>query len=57
MMWGNGLSRPALIAGAALVLLTLLTLGGLVEARRWARGLEAGRIAAVAVALIWYAAV
>jgi sterol desaturase/sphingolipid hydroxylase (fatty acid hydroxylase superfamily) len=56
MMWARRFSPAALTAGALLILGTLLTLGGLMEGRRWARPLEIGRVAAVAVALVWYAA-
>jgi sterol desaturase/sphingolipid hydroxylase (fatty acid hydroxylase superfamily) len=55
MMWARRFSPAALTAGALLILGTLLTLGGLMEGRRWARPLEIGRLAGVAVALVWYA--
>jgi alkylglycerol monooxygenase len=48
VMWGAALSPAWRIAGVGLVLLTLLTLGGLLELRRWAPALEVARWAAVA---------
>jgi sterol desaturase/sphingolipid hydroxylase (fatty acid hydroxylase superfamily) len=52
MMWGSSLSREWMIASATLVLLTLLALAGLMEARRWARPLEAVRVAGVLVMFV-----
>jgi hypothetical protein len=54
-MWARRFPPAALAGGALLVLGTLLTLGGLIEARRWALPVEIGRLAAVAVVLVWYA--
>jgi len=51
MLWGASLPRPTLVAGAALVLLAMLSIGGLVEARGWARPLEVARVALTAAAL------
>ena len=48
VMWGEGVPLAWRIAGVGLVLLTLLTLGGLLELRRWAPALEAARWAALA---------
>jgi alkylglycerol monooxygenase len=44
----GALALPALACGAALVLATLLTLGGLLDGRRWAVPAEIARLAAVA---------
>jgi alkylglycerol monooxygenase len=52
MMWGAALPRPLLVAGAVLVLVSVLSLGGLVERRRWARPLETLRLAAAVVLLL-----
>ena len=52
MLWGEGLPRPALAGGVALVLMAVLSMGGLLEARRWARPLEVARVALTALALI-----
>jgi alkylglycerol monooxygenase len=54
MLWGGGLSGPVLAGGVALVLLGMLSLGGLVEARRWARPLEIARVALTALALVGF---
>jgi alkylglycerol monooxygenase len=54
MMWSSSLTTPLLAGGAALVLLTTLTIGGLMEAKRWARPLELARVAVAAVALVWF---
>jgi alkylglycerol monooxygenase len=43
VMWGGALAFPWQIAGVGLILLTLATLGGLLELRRWAPPLEAVR--------------
>ena len=48
VMWGSALSVAWQVAGVGLVLLTLTTLGGLLEIRRWAPALEAARWVAVA---------
>jgi alkylglycerol monooxygenase len=45
MMWGASLSPPLLVASVGLVLLTILTAGGLMEGRGWARPLEVTRLA------------
>jgi hypothetical protein len=52
-MWGESLSLWPRIAGVALILLSLTTLGGLLELRRWATPLEAARLLAVAVCGAW----
>jgi sterol desaturase/sphingolipid hydroxylase (fatty acid hydroxylase superfamily) len=52
MMFGSTLSVAQLIAGSALVLATVLTTGGLMENRRWARPLEAARLIATVVTLV-----
>jgi alkylglycerol monooxygenase len=52
MMWGQLLSWPVLGGGVALVLMGMLSIGGLLEARRWARPLEITRVALTALALI-----
>jgi sterol desaturase/sphingolipid hydroxylase (fatty acid hydroxylase superfamily) len=50
------LSTVALGAGGALIVASLLALGGLLERRRWATYLEAGRVAAaLGVAIFWLA--
>jgi hypothetical protein len=54
LMLGKGALSPAWLWGVAgLVLLTLVTLAGLIEERRWARPLEVARMVAVAAALVW----
>jgi sterol desaturase/sphingolipid hydroxylase (fatty acid hydroxylase superfamily) len=52
MLWGQSLPHATLIGGAALVLLAMLSIGGLVEARRWARPLEIARVALTTFALV-----
>jgi alkylglycerol monooxygenase len=52
MLWGASLPATQLVGGAALVLLAMLSIGGLVEARRWARPLEVARLALTVVALV-----
>jgi sterol desaturase/sphingolipid hydroxylase (fatty acid hydroxylase superfamily) len=52
MLWGQSLPKPALVGGVALVLMAMLSTGGLVEARPWARPLEIARVALTALALI-----
>jgi alkylglycerol monooxygenase len=47
VMWGDDLPLAARITAVGLVLLSLATLGGLLEVRRWAPPLEAARWAAV----------
>ncbi len=44
--------RALLAAGAGFVLATLVALGGILDGRRWARPLEAARVASVALALV-----
>jgi alkylglycerol monooxygenase len=53
VMWGEELPVPLRIGGVALILLSLASLGGLLEVRRWALPLEAVRWAAVAAAAVW----
>jgi alkylglycerol monooxygenase len=53
MMWSGSLPERKVVCGAALVLLALMSFGGLVEGKRWARPLELGRVAITAVALVW----
>jgi len=52
MLYGPRLPARVLVTGAALVLVSLLTTGGLVERRRWARPVELARVAAVAAGLV-----
>jgi alkylglycerol monooxygenase len=52
MLYGQNLPWPALATGVALVLLAMLSMGGLLEARRWARPLEIARVALTASALL-----
>jgi alkylglycerol monooxygenase len=56
MLFGGALSGPVLAACIALVLATVATAGGLLEARPWARPLEIARLVAVAGLLVWAAA-
>jgi sterol desaturase/sphingolipid hydroxylase (fatty acid hydroxylase superfamily) len=56
MLYGPRLPARWLVTGAALVLLSLLSTGGLVERRPWARPLEVARVAAIAVATAAFAA-
>jgi alkylglycerol monooxygenase len=53
VMWGSALPLPARLAAVGLILLSLTTLGGLLELRRWAPPLEAVRWTAVAVTTVW----
>jgi alkylglycerol monooxygenase len=53
MLWSNSLSGPLLGICAALVLATVCSAGGLMEARRWARPLEIIRIAAIVALGAW----
>jgi alkylglycerol monooxygenase len=53
VMWGGELALAWQIAGVGLILLTLATLGGLLELRRWAPPLEAARWAAAVGLLVW----
>jgi len=52
MLLGPSLPMPMVAVGAGLVILAMVTTGGLVEQRRWARPLEAARWVATAAALI-----
>jgi sterol desaturase/sphingolipid hydroxylase (fatty acid hydroxylase superfamily) len=52
MLASGSLSAARLAGGAALVLLTVWVMGGLIEGRRWARRLEPARVAAVVLALL-----
>ncbi len=52
MLWGGSLPRAEALGGAALVLLAMLSIGGLVEARRWARPLEIARLSLTAIAVV-----
>jgi alkylglycerol monooxygenase len=56
MMWGPMLSTPMLALGVGLTLATVLTAGGLMEQRRWARPLEAGRLVALGALVVYLAA-
>jgi len=51
MMWESAIPLPWLVVGAALVMLTTASMGGLMERKGWARPLELARVAAVAVAI------
>jgi len=53
VMWGGELPIPLRLTCVGLILLSLTTLGGLLEVRRWASPLEAARWAAVAGAGAW----
>jgi alkylglycerol monooxygenase len=53
VMWGAELPLALRLTAVGLVLLTLATLGGLLELRRWAPPLEAARWAAVAGSGAW----
>jgi sterol desaturase/sphingolipid hydroxylase (fatty acid hydroxylase superfamily) len=54
LMWFSPrLPWTAITSGALLVILTMLTSGGLMEAKRWARRLEPARLAMAGVGLIW----
>ena len=53
MLWSQSLPGRKLVCGAALILLAMMSFGGLVEGRRWARPLELARVAITAVALVW----
>jgi alkylglycerol monooxygenase len=52
MMWGHALGRSLAVASGVLVLAAVLSLGGLVEARPWARPLELTRLCATAGLLL-----
>ncbi len=51
MLWSASLSRVQLTIFAALVLIAVVTAGGLMEKKRWARPLEIGRLVASAAML------
>jgi sterol desaturase/sphingolipid hydroxylase (fatty acid hydroxylase superfamily) len=53
MLFSTRLPWAALTAGGLLVLLTMFTAGGLMEAKRWARKLEPARLAMAGVAVVW----
>lgn len=53
VMWGEALLLPARLVAVGLILLSLTTLGGLLELRRWALPLEAARWAVVACCAAW----
>jgi alkylglycerol monooxygenase len=53
VMWGSELPIAARLAAVGLILLSLTTLGGLLELRRWALPLEAVRWTAVAASCAW----
>jgi alkylglycerol monooxygenase len=53
VMWGSELPLLVRLAAVMLILLSLTTLGGLLELRRWALPLEAVRWTAVAAACAW----
>jgi alkylglycerol monooxygenase len=53
MLWSQNLPARKLVGGAALILVALMSFGGLVEGRRWARPLEMARVTLTAVALVW----
>jgi alkylglycerol monooxygenase len=53
MMWSGSLPGRKVVGGAGLILLALMSFGGLIEGKRWARPLELGRVAITAVALVW----
>lgn len=53
MMWSGSLPERKVVCGAMLILFALLSFGGLVEGRRWARPLELARVGITAVALVW----
>jgi alkylglycerol monooxygenase len=55
MLWSASLTMAKLAVAAALVLLAVAAIGGLVERRPWARPLELTRVAVTAVALFWLA--
>ena len=53
VMWGSELPMAARLAAVGLILLSLTTLGGLLELRRWALPLEAVRWTGVAASCAW----
>jgi hypothetical protein len=53
VMWGADLPLAPRIVAVALVLLSLATLGGLLEIRRWATPLEVARWVAVVGVTAW----
>ena len=52
MLLAKAADRTLLAAGAVYVLWTLVALGGILDGRRWARPLEAARVASVALVLV-----
>ena len=52
LLHAHDADRTALVAGAAFVLATLVALGGILDGRRWARPLEAARVASFALVLV-----
>jgi alkylglycerol monooxygenase len=56
MLFAYQLPAAPLVAGAGLVLLTVLTGGGLVERRRWARPAEVTRLVGVVALVVWWSA-
>jgi len=50
-LWSGSLPWPLLLVGIGLVLLTVLTTGGLMEKRKWSRPVEAMRLGVVATVL------
>ncbi len=55
LMWGNALSTAQAAAAATLILVSLLSLTGLLESKQWARPLEVARLALVVAAFAWAA--
>ncbi len=53
MLWSQNMPARKLVGGAALILLAMLSFGGLVDGRRWARPFEVARVTVTAVALVW----
>lgn len=52
LLWGAELSVPSKVASVAFILMSLVALPALVEARSWARALEGARLAALPVLAI-----
>jgi hypothetical protein len=55
LLWVDAVRPATLAVCASLVFWTLLSVGGLLDGRRWAVPVEVARLAAVAVALVWLA--
>jgi hypothetical protein len=53
MMWSASLPWLKLTCGAGLILFAMLSIGALVDGKRWARPLELARVMVTAVALVW----